>query len=105
MVTVHPRRTGRADNQFEPLAVSPRQACLLLGVGNTRLYQLIENGELQSYLDGRARRITVESIRRRVARLLAAAGATGTDIEAASPRRRGRPRKTAHGRGAHAIKS
>ena len=95
MRSIHSRVTGHTDNQLEPLAVSPRQACLLLGVGNTRLYQLIGSGELQSYLDGRARRITMESIRRRVARLLAAAGVSGADIEAASPRRRGRPRKTA----------
>jgi|GEM_PF-1787047 len=95
MRSIHSGVAGRADNQLEPLAVSPRQACLLLGVGNTRLYQLIGNGELQSYLDGRARRITMESIRRRVARLLAAAGAPGADIEAASLRRRGRPRKGA----------
>jgi excisionase family DNA binding protein len=85
MRSIHPGVTGRGDNQFEPLAVSPRQACVLLGVGITRLYELIGNGELQSYRDGRARRITTESIRRRVARLLAAASP--------SPRRRGRPRK------------
>jgi putative DNA primase/helicase len=95
LTSLHPgitgRRSGVADHQFEPLAVSPRQACLLLGIGNTRLYQLIGNGELETYRDGRARRITLESIRRRVARLLAAAGATG-DIEGPSPRRRGRSR-------------
>ena len=86
MRSIHPGVAGRGDNQFEPLAVSPRQACLLLGVGITRLYELIGNGELESYRDGRARRITMQSIRRRVERLLAAAGA--------SPRRRGRPLKT-----------
>jgi excisionase family DNA binding protein len=74
---------------LEPLAVSPRQACLLLGIGNTRLYQLIGNRELVAYKDGRARRITLASIRDRVARL------TGADIDgdAPQPRRRGRPRK------------
>jgi excisionase family DNA binding protein len=95
MATIHPgitgRRSGVADHQFEPLVVSPRQACLLLGIGNTRLYQLIGNGELETYRDGRARRITMQSIRDRLARLIAAAGATGV-IEGASPRRRGRSR-------------
>src|SRR6516225_3984719 len=79
-------RAGTTARLPEPLAVSPRHACLLLGIGTTRLYQLIGNGELESYRDGRARRITMQSIRRRVERLLAAADA--------SPRRRGRPLKT-----------
>jgi len=61
-------------NDFEPLAVSPRQACMLLSIGNTRLYELIGNGELVAYKDGRARRVTMQSIRARVARLSAAAG-------------------------------
>jgi excisionase family DNA binding protein len=77
---------------LEPLAVSPRQACRLLGVGNTRLYQLIGVGELASYRDGRARRITVESIRRRIARLVAAADANSAALQT-TPRRRSRPRK------------
>ena len=51
------------DAKFEPLAVAPRTACLLLSVGNTRLYQLIRTGELVSYCEGRARRITMASIR------------------------------------------
>ena len=74
--TIPPIRT-RGD--LEPLAVSPRQACWLLGVGNTRLYQLIGAGELVAYKEGRARRVTMASIRARVARLagVAAAGATG----------------------------
>jgi hypothetical protein len=44
---------------------------MLLSVGNTHLYELISTGELDSYLEGRARRITVESIQRRIARLVA----------------------------------
>jgi excisionase family DNA binding protein len=68
--------TGRTfSSGVEPLAVSPRQACILLGIGNTRLYQLIGNHELESYTEGRARRITMESIRRRVAGLLVDANA------------------------------
>jgi excisionase family DNA binding protein len=88
MATVHPGVTGRAGgNSIEPLAVSPRQACLLLGVGTTRLYQLIGAGELVSYHEGRARRITTASIRARVARL------AGAPDQTPQPRRRGRPRK------------
>jgi excisionase family DNA binding protein len=85
--TDHPGVTGRAGPQsLEPLAVSPRQACVLLGVGNTRLYELIRDGELVTYHEGRARRVTMESIHARVARL---AGASG-DSEA---HQRGRPPK------------
>jgi excisionase family DNA binding protein len=84
MPKASPARTAGAD--LEPLAVSPRQACLLLGVGNTRLYQLIGNGELVAYKDGRARRVTMQSICARVARLVAAAGASDA-TQAAPPLR------------------
>jgi excisionase family DNA binding protein len=66
MSSLHPGVTGR-----NPLAVTPRQTCMLLSIGNTHLYELIRTGELDSYLEGRARRITMESIQRRVARLVA----------------------------------
>ena len=93
MATIHPEVTGRAVGEhLEPLAVSPREACRLLSIGNTYLYRLIAERELDSYRDGRARRITMESIRRRIVQLLAAAGATSAATEAAA-RRRGRPRK------------
>jgi excisionase family DNA binding protein len=92
----HPRITGRADN-LEPLAASPREACVLLNVGVTRLYQLLRDGELESYLDGRARRITMASIRRRVTRLLASASATGTATED-TPQSRRPGRKAEHDR-------
>ncbi len=88
MPTDHPDVTGRTGPQsLEPLAVSPRQACALLSVGNTRLYELIHDGEPVTYHEGRARRITTESIRARVARL------AGVSDKAPQPRRRGRPRK------------
>jgi excisionase family DNA binding protein len=93
--TIHPGVTGSCATsvRLEPLAVTPRQACILLGVGNTRLYQLIGNRELESYLDGRGRRITMESIRRRVARLVADADAIPAPTEGIVRRRRGRPSK------------
>jgi len=73
----------------ERLVVSPRGACTMLSIGITHLYQLIAARELDSYLDGRARKITVASIHRRIARRLAASG------HASKPpsRRRGPPRK------------
>jgi excisionase family DNA binding protein len=89
-MSAHAAPTSRVGGgAIEPLAVPPRQACLLLGIGNTRLYQLIDAGELVSYNEGRARRVTMASIRARVARL----AGTDTAGPAPQPRRRGRPRK------------
>jgi excisionase family DNA binding protein len=51
-----------------PLGVSPRQACLMLGCGNTLLYELIKNGEISSYRLGRTRKILVSSIQELVQR-------------------------------------
>jgi hypothetical protein len=64
--------TGLCD--YERLVVSPRRAMHMLDCGNTRLYELIKSKELDSYLDGRARKITVASIRALVERRLALAG-------------------------------
>jgi excisionase family DNA binding protein len=49
-----------------------REAARLLNVGQSRLYKLMRTGELESYRDGRARRITMKSIKDRVNRLAAA---------------------------------
>jgi hypothetical protein len=60
--------------QDEPLVVSPRRARSLLDVGNTRLYELIGSGELESFKAGKSRKITMASIRAYVARRLALSG-------------------------------
>jgi hypothetical protein len=61
--------TGLSDD--ERLVVSPRRARHMLDCGNTRLYELLKS-ELESYLDGRSRKIVVASIHRHIARRLAA---------------------------------
>jgi hypothetical protein len=94
MTTIHPGITGRA---VEPLLVRPRDAWRMLGCGNTRGYALLAAGELVSFLDGRARKITVESIHQYIARKLAAVGLTGATVGAPQPRRRGRPPKRGAG--------
>jgi hypothetical protein len=54
------------------LAVKPRVAGDMIDCGLTRVYKLLAEGELASYLDGRSRKITVDSIRAYIARRLAA---------------------------------
>ena len=61
----------------------------MLRCGNTRLYELLAAHELQSFRDGRSRKITVELIHRYIEQQLAAR-ATDKDQQC---RRRGRPRK------------
>ena len=84
------------DYNLLPLVVRPRAARRLLGnCGNERLYELLNSGAIQSFVDGRARLISVASINRYVADRLAGAGGTPASAPAAAPpRRRGRPRKT-----------
>ena len=56
----------------EPLIVSPRRARTLLDIGNTRLYELLGSGELESFKAGKSRKITVASIKDYIARKVAA---------------------------------
>jgi excisionase family DNA binding protein len=60
--------TGLGDD--ERLVVSPRRARHLLDCGNTRLYELLKNKELESYVDGRSRKIVTASIHRYIAQRL-----------------------------------
>ena len=62
--------TGLSDWEFGPLVVKPKLAWKMLQCSNTRGYELINAGELDSYLDGRSRKITVESIERYIAQRL-----------------------------------
>ena len=45
----------------EPLLVKPADAGHLLGCGRTRIYKLLASGQLDSFSDGRSRKITIES--------------------------------------------
>jgi excisionase family DNA binding protein len=57
---------------LEPLVVKPKTAWRMLACGNTRGYELIAAGELESFRDGRSRKITVASIKAYIARRLTA---------------------------------
>lgn len=89
--------TDLPDWEGVPLVVKPKIAWKMLACSNTRGYELITAGELNSFLDGRSRKITVELIHRYIDRKLAAAGATGVTAVQSTPqqRRRGRLRKHA----------
>jgi hypothetical protein len=73
------------------LVVKPKIAWKMLGCSNTRGYQLLKAKELDSFRDGRSRKITVESILRYIARQLASTD--NSVCTNAQPRRRGRPQK------------
>jgi len=45
-----------------PLLVAPKTACALLGIGNTKLYELIGQKRLAVVKFGKATRITMSSI-------------------------------------------
>jgi len=63
---------GRSEaNDLDPLVVKPKVAWKTLACSNTRGYELLAAGELESYKEGRSRKITVASIRALVARRLA----------------------------------
>jgi hypothetical protein len=52
------------------LVVGPTEARIMLDCGHTRIYEMINNGEVDSYLDGKSRKITVASIEARIRRKL-----------------------------------
>jgi len=76
---VRGRKPAQTAMALEPFSVSPREACRLLSIGTTRLYELLADGELQSYVEGnRARRILLQSIRAYIDRRVAHAAAQST---------------------------
>jgi excisionase family DNA binding protein len=55
-----------------PLVVKPRDACVMIGCGRKKLYQLLADKKLESFKDGYSRKITVESIKTYIAGMLEA---------------------------------
>jgi hypothetical protein len=54
-----------------PLVASPKQTMRAIQVSRKKLYELINTGELESYTEGKSRRIIVKSINDYVERRLA----------------------------------
>ncbi|MFZ2080109.1 MAG: hypothetical protein WAV38_26375 [Xanthobacteraceae bacterium] len=90
MTTIRPEITGQI---IEPLGVSPRQTGQLLNIGQTRVWHLIGTGELETYWEGRCRKVTMRSIHARHGRQLAAAREADAATQIVQSRRRGRPRR------------
>ena len=84
-MSIYNHRPGEA----VPLVVKPKVAWQMLACSNTHGYELLAAGELESFRDGRSRKITVESIHRLIARRLAAERAATVQPR---PPRRGRER-------------
>jgi excisionase family DNA binding protein len=55
-----------------PLVVSPKEASRMLNCSHKKIYQLLAEKVLDSFTEGRSRKITVESIQRRVCQKLEA---------------------------------
>jgi hypothetical protein len=84
------------DDLNDVRSVSTRVACVLIPCGMTRLFELINNREVESYFDGKSRRITLRSIKARRDRLLAEAAANRNPPprhDGLPPARRGEKRK------------
>jgi hypothetical protein len=61
-----PEVTGRSilGDQSKPLVVSVGKAKVLLDCSRDRIYSFIKSGELESYVEGTRRKITMDSIER-----------------------------------------
>jgi excisionase family DNA binding protein len=79
-----------------PLAVPPLEAARLLSLGVSRVYALMRDGELRSYIDGRSRRVTMASLHGYIARQLAASDSVGWQQWRASPPARAARRADHH---------
>jgi excisionase family DNA binding protein len=87
--------TSLGHQEKPALAVPPREAGRLLALCLSEVYERMRSGELESYRDGRARRIPMESIHAYVARRRAASADGWQQISPQPPqasRRRKRQR-------------
>lgn len=55
-------RTKKDAPQIEPRITDVDGGCKRANVGKDRFYQLLNSGEIQSYLDGRSRKVVLASV-------------------------------------------
>ena len=55
-------------SRVEPVVVTVADAATMLSVGRSRIYELIQSGDLASVKLGASRRLTIKSIRQLLAR-------------------------------------
>ncbi len=53
---------GPSDTPIKPLCVSVNTTCGLLSIGRTKTFELIKRRQLKSFLLGKKRLVTVQSI-------------------------------------------
>ena len=64
-----------SESRLDPIAVTVDEACRVMGIGRTTLYELLQGGEVRGFSVGRRRLVSVASIREWEARSLAREGA------------------------------
>ena len=72
--TLSRSQSSQPPSDVEPLVVRPATAWVLLGCAKSYGYELLAAGELDSFVDGSARKITVASIKAYIARQIAKSG-------------------------------
>jgi hypothetical protein len=65
------RGAANVQPSVEPLTVRPRAAAIVIGVGHSKLWELIRDGELKVSRIGRVTLVHVDSIRALIARTTA----------------------------------
>jgi hypothetical protein len=67
-------RSSKENPPLLPLIVSMKEAGHLLSCGHDQIYDLLRAGELESFMEGQRRKITMRSIQALIAKRLAATG-------------------------------
>lgn len=60
------------EHLMEPLLLTPVQAARMLGIGRSKLYELLAKGQLESVRIGNCRRVPAQALHNFLARLSAA---------------------------------
>ena len=74
---------------MEHLLYRPEEAALVLGIGRSKVFELLQEGRLQSVQIGRSRRISRRALEAYVDQLAASAPVGGSDVAANDSQRSG----------------